>query len=347
MAEAPSSSKCRKVYWMNPSQNLDSLPSYAELPVIKGAPPGSSWGLWGEGDKLGCLNLLTPERVASAQETIRSHEVFPLDAPQGQPHPPLFNRRAFEHVVTDVSVGHDEFLSHWYPQSSSQWDGFRHVKHPIHGFYNGVPDEEHGVNHWARQGIVGRGVVVDVGRWREHTGSPFDYRAPYAITPEDLASTLADQGTTVETGDILLIRTGWMTWYKSCSVETRSELASGGTNGFMNPGLRPGKDMAEFLWNLHPAAVAIDNPAVERWPRGYPLPANEVTALLADPARCEEVFLHFSLLPLLGLPLGELWDLDALADACNADDRFECMLVSSPMNLPGGVGSPANALAIR
>ena len=41
----------------------ERLPSYAELPVGPGAPPGSSWGLWGEGDVFGTLNLLTPERT--------------------------------------------------------------------------------------------------------------------------------------------------------------------------------------------------------------------------------------------------------------------------------------------
>lgn len=41
----------------------DELPSYRELPVRPDAPPGSSWGLWGDDDQLGTLNLLTDERT--------------------------------------------------------------------------------------------------------------------------------------------------------------------------------------------------------------------------------------------------------------------------------------------
>ena len=39
-----------------------SLPSYAQLPVDPSKPKGSSWGVWGDNDVFGCLNLLTPER---------------------------------------------------------------------------------------------------------------------------------------------------------------------------------------------------------------------------------------------------------------------------------------------
>jgi hypothetical protein len=44
---------------------------------------------------------------------------------------------------------------------------------------------------------------------------------------------------------------------------------------------------------------------------------------------------------------GELWDLDGLAAACAADGRYSALLTVSPLPLVGGVGSPANAIAIR
>jgi len=58
-------------------------------------------------------------------------------------------------------------------------------------------------------------------------------------------------------------------------------------------------------------------------------------------------FLHFWLIPCLGMPIGELWWLDDLARACAADRRWVFQLVSEPLNVRGGVGSPPNALAIR
>jgi kynurenine formamidase len=160
-------------------------------------------------------------------------------------------------------------------------------------------------------------------------------------------ATLEAQATQVAVGDILLIRTGWMQWYRSSPDTVRARLAAQGVHDMASPGLLPGRDMAEYLWDLHPAAIALDNPAVEQWPRGHPRPTEEVQQLVRDPDRCEEVFLHFSLLPLLGIPLGELWHLDDLAEACAGDRRYESMVASAPLHLAAGVGSPANAVAIR
>jgi hypothetical protein len=92
------------------------------------------------------------------------------------------------------------------------------------------------------------------------------------------------------------------------------------------------------LWDLGLAAVAADNPALEVFPPGTG--GEEVPD-------AEGRFLHFQLLPRLGLPIGELWDLDALADACAVDGRYDFMLTSAPLRLLNGVASPPNALAIR
>jgi hypothetical protein len=45
--------------------------------------------------------------------------------------------------------------------------------------------------------------------------------------------------------------------------------------------------------------------------------------------------------------LGELWWLADLAADCAADGAYESFLVSSPLNAPGGIGSPASATAIK
>jgi hypothetical protein len=57
--------------------------------------------------------------------------------------------------------------------------------------------------------------------------------------------------------------------------------------------------------------------------------------------------LHFSLLGLLGIPIGELFDLDAVADDCATDGRYTCLFTSAPLNLSAGVASPPNALALK
>jgi hypothetical protein len=50
---------------------------------------------------------------------------------------------------------------------------------------------------------------------------------------------------------------------------------------------------------------------------------------------------------MFGMPIGELWDFEELAADCAADSRYEFMLVSAPLYIPGGVGSPPNAYAIK
>jgi hypothetical protein len=54
-----------------------------------------------------------------------------------------------------------------------------------------------------------------------------------------------------------------------------------------------------------------------------------------------------TVLPMLGLSIGEFFDSDALAQDCAAAGDWTCLITSAPMQLTGGVGTPANALAIR
>jgi kynurenine formamidase len=278
---------------------------------------------------LGCLNRISPERRLRAAALVRDGDVFPLDLDPEYPDPPLFQRAQLQREVTWLGdVGHDEILSSYNTQASTQWDGFRHIRSREHGFHGGVDDEDHGVHHWANHGIVTRGVLADVRR--HHDVDP----KTGVISADDIATTLESQGVAVERGDILFIRTGWMSWYRSLDAAGRLETA----NGRDACGLRAGPTMAGFLWDLGIAAVAADNPALEAFPPGT---GGE------EPATPEDAFLHFQLLPRLGLPIGELFDLDPLAEACAADGRYDFMVTSAPLRLRGGVASPPNALAIR
>ncbi len=321
-----------------------ALPEYDDLPVVPDAPKGSSWGLWGRNDVFGCLNLLGPHGVAEGLASVERGDVFNLNLELELPSPPLFSRPAFRHVVHDMGIGHDDELVDWNTQSSSQWDGFRHIKHPAWGFYNGVADEDHGIHHWARRGVVGRGVLADVARWRASEGRPVDAGAPDEITVGDLRATLDAQRTEVGTGDLLLIRTGWVGWYRTLDAEGRATAAVNSLKS--SCGLSRGRSMAEALWNLHIAAIGADNPALEATPFGS-WDRDHMATWRDDPEAAADTMLHLSLLPLLGLPIGELFDLDALAADCADDGRYTFLLTSAPLNLAAGVATPPNALAIK
>ena len=75
--------------------------------------------------------------------------------------------------------------------------------------------------------------------------------------------------------------------------------------------------------------MAIDNPGFE-W----------------APGSNDEGFLHRRLQPLLGLVMGELLDFERLAERCRALGRSEFLFVAVPLPVPGGLSSPANAMAI-
>jgi kynurenine formamidase len=331
----------------------DNLPSYRELPVKQGVPAGSSWGLWGDDDQLGTLNLLNDERTLRAARLVRRGAVIPLNLPLEELDPQLAWRTPVRHHilhvgheargfeaggVDDASAGHfdrDDYMDGLWLQSGSQWDALSHVRHREFGNYNGIPDTEiHGgvdtklgVDRWAERAIVGRGVLLDVARYLSSEGRAFDVDSSYEITVADLEGTARGQGVTIETGDILLFHTGWMQFLLSQARAERERLIDRDT--LRAPGLEPSSEMVEWIWDRHVAAIACDSGGVE--------------SMAPDP----QFYLHFQCLPLLGIPLGEFFALDQLATDCERDGSYAFLFVSVPFNIRGGVGSPPQAVAIK
>ncbi len=308
-----------------------------ERPAYRDLPDGSAWDVLDP--RLGSLELLTPERVAAAARLVRTGTRFALDLPLDLPSPPFFGRETHRHEVFSLGTAYvfDDKLDNFYPQSSTQWDGFGHFGHPTKGFFGGrtgadIQAKTLGVDAWAEAGIAGRGVLLDVAR---HAGIAGD--TSFAIGPDLLAATATAQGVEVRTGDILCVRVGWLGWYRSLDAAGREAIAAGSRDyrfeQFRTPGLAPGPAVAEYLWDHGVAAIALDNPGVE------PFGSDAVTT----PGDT----VHTRVLALLGIPLGEFFDFDALAGHCAADRIYEFLLTSKPLGIPGGLGSPANALAIK
>jgi hypothetical protein len=100
--------------------------------------------------------------------------------------------------------------------------------------------------------------------------------------------------------------------------------------GYHCAGLSGSEEMSRFLWDSGAAAVTADNPAVETIPVDLAIGS-----------------LHVRLIPSLGFAIGELFDFGALAAACHADACYDFLFTSVPLNVTGGIGSPANAVAVR
>ncbi len=328
MAPLPSSGKARR------------LPKYAELPEAPGGAR-SGWHLFGADDEIGLLNLQTPDHVVSASRLVLSGEVFSLNLDLSVIDPPLFGRGALRHTVIDEGTGYsfDDKLDNYYPQLSSQWDSLAHVGYGPNSFYNGATASEvaHGekntIEHWARKGIAGRGVVLDIDALYGGAGDGFDPGETIRIPVADLerARRLAKIDWTP--GDVVLLHTGFLEWYLRQSSDIRASLAS--TDRFPSIGLEQGSEMLAYLWDAGISGIAADNPAVE------------ATPFEEDRTSWPYGFLHNCLIGQLGMAVGELWWLHDLASSCRLDSRYEVFLTSAPIHLPGGIGSPANALAIR
>ena len=318
-------------------QAMNQIPKFDELPAQPGAPAESSWGVFGVDDGIGCLNFLAPAGVVEAARLVQTGKVFRLDAKLGFATPPLFGRAALTHRVIPLGpVAHDDMLEQFNTQEGSQWDGLGHVGHPRHDrFYNGVTaaeirggNQKLGIHRWANR-VVGRGVLIDAISFRRSQGlsvAPFEKDV---YTLEELQGALSAQGVNLKPGSILLIRTGWMEAYEGCSPEQRQAMAP--IDKIRSTGIEASRRMVAWLWDNQVAAIATDCPAVESLPMQFG----------------DETLLHYRALPLLGLPLGELFVLAPLAEDCRRDRRYEFMLVSAPLHVEGGVASPPNAVAIK
>jgi kynurenine formamidase len=309
------------------------LPSYDELPTAS-AGGKSGWGLFGPNDNVGLFNLLTPERVVAAAQLIRKGAVFPLDAPLNAFSPPIAASRGIpRHRVLhqNGTIVFDDVYDNFYPQGSSQWDALGHFGYDVDVFYNGATEDDvasgrrNTIEHWARRGLAGRAVVLDMVRTFTEAGRPYDPGENVSFHVADLELAREVAGVEFSSGDVLILHTGFARW---CVDQTRSLAGRD-----ISPGLAPGEEMCRYLWDSHLSAVASDTFAVEVRPV-----VNRV-----DPTE----FLHRTLIGQFGMALGELWWTEDLAADCAQDGVYEMFFTSAPMNAPGAIGSPPHALAIK
>ncbi|KAI1824768.1 hypothetical protein F4861DRAFT_234385 [Xylaria intraflava] len=331
--------------------NANGVPDFDALPLREGDPPFAAWGLYGPKDELGFLNRLTNERVAAAaREQIKSGKRislnWPLDA-QGQAKT-FFERAAFHQDILHKlprTVNDDVWTFN--SQVSTQWDGLRHYAYQdAQLFYNGVAQSEiHavdaktgekstilGIQAWAEQGIVGRGVLVDYHSWRnspegqaQSKVKEYNSFATVPIPLEDLQACLKSQGTELKFGDILFIRSGFTVSLESTPAEQLLAYKQKNPPNF--GGVKKSEETLRWIWDNF-SAVAGDQPSFEAWPPEKPWAMHEV------------------LLSGWGCPIGELFDLEKLAAHCREEGRWTFFVSSELCNVPGGVASPPNILAI-
>jgi kynurenine formamidase len=209
-------------------------------------------------------------------------------------------------------------------QTATQWDGLAHVffEQQMYNGYSASYVSSSGARRnaviKAADRMIGRGVLLDL---PAALGVP--YLSPgHAIGGDDLDRACRHHGVEIRRGDFVLVRTGSI-------ARVRERGAWADYAGGDAPGL--GLDSVPWIAEREIAAVATDTWDVEARPVETPDVAQPV---------------HILLLVMLGLWIGEIFDLEALAVRCSALGRHEFLFAAPPLPVTGGIGSPINPQAI-
>jgi kynurenine formamidase len=287
----------------------------------------SNWGRWGPDDQRGTLNLIDDAAVRRGAAAVRRGASFslsiPMDAegPQtgrvmGRENPKLsvtVASFAFTGDAGDFQTSDDKIETGL--QSATHWDSLAHAGYDDL-LYNDNPSSVISMETGAaRLGIeqfgpvVTRALLCDVAR---HKGLEF-FEEPYSITGEDLQACVSSAGLQVEAGDIILVRTGQMHWLREGDRLRYADVS---------PGV--GVESLEWLHDNGVAAIATDTHTFE------PYPGTGDNPFLFP--------VHMIDLRDMGLPQGQQWALDDLAEDCLTDGVYECLLVATPLPVTGGLG---------
>lgn len=297
-----------------------------------------NWGAWGDDDEKGTLNYITPAHRIAAAQLVRRGAVFSLALPirdgKGPMRPFPAGRFNPVHRMTVTGCvpgpyqmgGTADFtddLIMMGTQTSTQWDALCHVYYGDK-LYNGFPAssvDESGAHRNAignvREDMVARGVLLDVAALHGVTS----LEPGHQIMSDELAACRDRQGVDIRDGDMLLVRTGFM-----------SRVVDDDWSDFHTLP-RPGLHYSTATWmkDHRISAIASDNNAVE---------ATSDLPSLRNP-------FHMVALRDMGVHLGEFWYLDELAADCAEDNVYEFMLVAPPLYIERGAGSPVNPLALK
>lgn len=209
-----------------------SLPTYRQLTERTDAPAGSSWHLFTDHPERGMANFAGPQQIRRAADSVLQGRAFNLDYPLDAFDPPMSKARGIpQHRITAKhEQARDDVLDNFHLQATTQIDGLRHRRASGHGFYNGVPDHEItprsprlGVQLWAELPLAGRGLLIDLDGLLRDRGTPLSHADAPALSPELLDDALDEQGCRTESGDLIMVHTGWSDWYLTTSSEQRTE----------------------------------------------------------------------------------------------------------------------------
>lgn len=285
---------------------------------------------WGPNDEIGTLNMMTDNSRFDVLRQVAGGKVYDLgvDLFGGMPLCcTAFGDPSFQIFLTHAPSRGDpakELLSYagdgvtMYTHTGTHIDALNHFG--LHGkIWNQYSAADHlGVRGWTKAGvdkmppIVARGVMIDVAKAKGMVHLP----SSYAITVADLQDALKKQGTKLQPGDVVLVRTGMMTLWPDPNKFTLLD--------------EPGLNLEAAAWlveNQKAMLLGSDNLGVESLPS--PNPDNFVPV-------------HSYLQAEKGVSILEAVWLEDLSK----DGVYEFLFITSPLKFRGGTASPIRPIAI-
>jgi len=280
----------------------------------------SNAGRWGADDELGTLNYITAEKRVAAAKLVRTGEVISaardLSTAQSKVDP-----RPVQHMVMynggGPAIG-DYFTIAPHGMTVTHMDALCHFSFRDQYYNNRKMSDtvSAGGAKWGsiyamRGGIFTRGVLLDVAAARD---VPW-YKSDEYVTVADFEAAEKRQKVRVGSGDAIFVRTGM----------ERMEKEQGQQDVYPRAGLH-----AECIEWMHQREVSVyGGDCIEKLP--YP------SELLTSP-------MHMILLASMGTPILDWPSLTELAATCERLKRWEYLLTTAPLRLPGGTSSPLNPL---
>lgn len=318
----------------NPARNL----TLADIEIM--GKRICNWGRWGADDELGTLNFIGAEELKAAAGLVRKGKAISLglefncDGPQktgwGGRFNPIHTMLA---TGTDAVAGSQDHMKIRYAddmvtmplQCGTQWDALGHV---FNGdkMWNGYDAalvsstgaKKNGIEK-TRSKMMGRGVLLDIARFK---GADY-LEDGYGVSSDDLDACARAQGVEVRKGDFVIVRTGQM--------EQRLAEGDWGTYaGGDAPGLR--FETAEWMHRKEIAGICTDTWGCEVRPNEVP----EATQPW-----------HWVVIPMLGITMGEIFNLRELAIDCKEDGVYEFLFCAPSLPITGAVGSPINPMVLK
>lgn len=318
--------------------NIDTVRDFAKR--------HTNWGRWGADDERGTLNHVTPASILEASSLVKKGRSISMALPFDEhgPQKGNFNRFNPIHLMTrdgadviagtsirDFYGGNDRYFRGTDDmiimplQSGTQWDSLAHVvfENKIYNGYDASDVSSKGAIRNAvtnaADAMVGRGVLLDIPR-----SKGVEWLEPgTAITGEDLDRAAELEGVEIKPGDYVMVRTGAI-------AMARARGDWGDYCGGSSAGL--GLGSIDWVAEHKVAAVATDTWGMEVLPNETP-----------------DVFqpLHIVFIVHMGLWVGEIWDLEPLANDCAEDGTYEFLFCGPPLPFTNAVGSPLNPMAIK